>query len=151
MELIEIESGVVEDKGVGSTVRVSETALASSLAMALLEAMIVDVEDVALDDDDHADHKGDAEDDDEDATLEDVSAAATAVSRDVVLEEDHAVHADHKGDPEDDAEEDDEDATLEDVSAAATTLSRDVDADAIEIVLEIQAVSLPYWRRWRCW
>jgi hypothetical protein len=58
----------------GSTVTVSGT----------VEAVIVGVEDWALDEEaDHADHKYDAADEvDDDDALENVSAAATAVSRD---------------------------------------------------------------------
>jgi hypothetical protein len=111
------------------------------------EAMIVEVGDVVVEDadEDQAYHKGE-----DDATLEVVSAGATAVSRgvEVALEDDEDNQADHEGDDEDDM--DDNDDRLADVAGAATAVSTDVDADVNETALEVQVVSLPYWRRCRC-
>ena len=69
-------------------------------------------------------------------------------------DEDHADHADQavsesEEDDGNDPAADDDDATTDDVCAAPTALSRGVEVDVTEAVLEVQVVSLPYWRRWR--
>ena len=90
---------------------------------ARIGAMLVEIEDVALEDDE----------------VEDQVA--------------HAV-SDKEGDEEDDCEDEDgatdeDDTTVEEVSTAATGVSSGVVVDVKEAVLELQVVSLPYWRRWR--
>jgi hypothetical protein len=80
MGLAGVTSGEIEDAEVDTALRVSALPSAPLLDVPLTEAVIVEVKDVVLD---HADHSCGGEDDDVDAALVDVSAAAIAVSRDV--------------------------------------------------------------------
>lgn len=90
---------------------------------ARIGAMLVEIEEVALEDDEVEDQAGYAESDED---------------------------RDEEDDCEDeDGATDEDDTTLEEISAAANGVSRGVVVDVNEAVLEVQVVSLPYWRRWR--
>ena len=93
---------------------------------ARIGAMLVEIEEVALEDDEvetQADHVVSKGEEDEGVKEVDCEEEYDAVKED--------------------------DTTAEEVSAAATGVSRGVVVDVDEAVLEVQVVSLPYWRRWR--